>query len=217
MKVRLININNNALEEIYKAYRVCYSKYSYEDIKVPSMNDMVAFICDKIDRGHFSPLEHINVTFSIEGCSRVLQQQLTRHRTGKFSIQSQRYVNADNFNFVTPNIDYMPSDERNVSEEYFKQLYSLLKDAYDNLIKLGVEEEDARYILPLATTGQIIMTMDLRNLRNFLNQRLCKHAQTEIRELASAMIELIKPRIPFVDYKVLNCQKGLCTECYQNK
>lgn len=43
--------------------------------------------------GHTSTLEHITFTFAVEGVSRALLAQLTRHRIGfSFSVQSQRYV-----------------------------------------------------------------------------------------------------------------------------
>ena len=41
---------------------------------------------------HLSTLEHLSFTFAIEGVSRALLAQLTRHRVGfSFSVQSQRY------------------------------------------------------------------------------------------------------------------------------
>lgn len=43
--------------------------------------------------GHTSTLEHITFTFAVEGVSRALLAQLTRHRVGfSYSVQSQRYV-----------------------------------------------------------------------------------------------------------------------------
>ena len=42
--------------------------------------------------GHRSVLEHASFTFEIEGVSRALLAQLTRHRVASFSVESQRYV-----------------------------------------------------------------------------------------------------------------------------
>src|SRR5690606_34597561 len=41
---------------------------------------------------HVSTLEHLTYTFTVEGVSRSLLAQLTRHRQFSFSVQSQRYV-----------------------------------------------------------------------------------------------------------------------------
>lgn len=46
-----------------------------------------------IKKGHYGPFEHPQISFAIEGVSRSLMAQITRHRTGiTFDIQSQRYV-----------------------------------------------------------------------------------------------------------------------------
>lgn len=46
-----------------------------------------------LHKGHFGPFEHPQISFEIEGVSRALMAQITRHRVGiTFDIQSQRYV-----------------------------------------------------------------------------------------------------------------------------
>ena len=52
--------------------------------------------------GHASPTEHASFTFAIEGVSRALLAQITRHRIASYSVQSQRYVRLDDFKFVVP-------------------------------------------------------------------------------------------------------------------
>ena len=52
--------------------------------------------------GHESPVEHATFTFAVEGVSRSLLAQLTRHRMASFSVQSQRYVDKENFEYVIP-------------------------------------------------------------------------------------------------------------------
>ena len=54
------------------------------------------------DLGHASPIEHASFTFGIEGVSRTLLAQITRHRIASFSVQSQRYVRLDDFRYVVP-------------------------------------------------------------------------------------------------------------------
>ena len=51
--------------------------------------------------GHESVMEHTTFTFLIEGVSRVLLAQITRHRLASFSVESQRYCGA-NLDLVVP-------------------------------------------------------------------------------------------------------------------
>ena len=214
MKVSLIDITNNPIEKIYKAYRICYSKDSWEDIKVKSEKEMCDFIVPLMMEQHTSPLEHVSFSFAIEGISRACLAQLTRHRTFKFNVQSQRYISGEFFEFVMPDLSCIKNKNKSMEAElFFDENFAFAKDDYEKLIYLGVKNEDARAILPQATTCNLIVTMDLNNFRNFLRQRKCIHAQKEIRELAFTMIDLLKPHIPFVDYKVLLCEQGLCSKC----
>lgn len=214
MKVSLIDITNNPIEKIYKAYRICYSKDSWDNIKIKSEKEMCDFIVPLMMEQHTSPLEHVSFSFAIEGISRACLAQLTRHRTFKFNVQSQRYINAENFNVVMPDLSYIGDKEKEqMTKEYMWSMYEEIFDLYKVMVKNGVKKEDARAILPQATTCNLIVTMDLNNFRNFLRQRKCIHAQKEIRELAFTMIDLLKPHIPFVDHKVLLCEQGLCSKC----
>lgn len=53
--------------------------------------DQTAFVEKLRDMGHESVFEHASFTFGIEGVSRTLLAQITRHRLASFSVQSQRY------------------------------------------------------------------------------------------------------------------------------
>ncbi|WP_195618632.1 FAD-dependent thymidylate synthase [Clostridium paraputrificum] len=213
MKVELINITNNPIETIYKAYRICYSKGGFNKIKIPSEEKMIEFIKPLMAENHTSPLEHVSFTFNIEGISRACLAQITRHRTGKFNCQSQRYVDGSNFDFVMPNLDYIDkSDTKELITSHYNKWFEESKKMYMTLVNNGVKKEDARAILPQATTCNMLVTFDLNNFRKMCNQRLCNHAQKEIREMAKLMMSLVKEYIPFADYKVMNC--GItCNQC----
>jgi len=73
--------------------KLCYSKMDIGELKGNIVNnDQEEFINKLRDIGHMSPLEHSSFTFGIEGVSRALLAQLTRHRIASFSVKSQRYV-----------------------------------------------------------------------------------------------------------------------------
>lgn len=210
--VELLSHTPDPEKVIATAAKLCYSSSdigSLYDGLTPEKS--AEFVERLISMGHESPIEHISFTMGIEGISRCCSHQLVRHRIASYSQQSQRYVNMDNFKYVTP--------KSVQSDEYATQLYdstmSLLTKRYKELhdvlvanftaqlIADGEDEdkartkaekmanEDARYILPNACETKIIVTMNARSLFNFFSLRCCRRAQSEIREVAEQMFRLV--------------------------
>ena len=191
--------------------------------KTASFVDMLAEI------GHESPIEHVSFTFGIEGVSRSLLAQLTRHRIASYSVQSQRYVREKMFEYVVPpEIEAIPeaaAEYRRAMEED-ERLTVLLKERHlQTLLAGGMEEkaanraaekqaiEDARFVLPNACTTKIMMTMNARSLMNFFHHRCCNRAQWEIRELARRMLALCLPVAPHLFKNAgPSCLNGPCPE-----
>jgi thymidylate synthase (FAD) len=71
-------------------------------------------------------------------------------------------------------------------------------EMYDGLVENGVKKEDARYILPNATTTNIVVTMNARELLHFIELRSSPRAQWEIRELAQDMLKQLKEVAPVI-------------------
>ena len=143
--------------------------------------------------GHVSVIEHASFTFSIEGVSRAMTHQLVRHRIASFTQQSQRYVTHDTLEkYVTP-----PSITNNEeTQKIFDEALEKISETYQNLLKLGIKKEDARFILPNAAKTNIIVTMNARELRHFFNLRCCTRSQWEIREVAIEMLKQAKKTAP---------------------
>ena len=153
--------------------------------------------------GHTSTLEHLTYTFAIEGVSRALLAQLTRHRVGfSYSVQSQRYVRfgsddkSGGFDYVTPAIiESAPKtvgyfDDDNSASDIYYEAMRQVQNAYDALRDCGVPAEDARMVLPQAATCNLVMTANLRSLIDFYGKRLAgKGAQWEIADLAGRLRE----------------------------
>ena len=139
---------------------------------------------------HTSTLEAISFTFAIEGVSRALLAQLTRHRVGfSFSVQSQRYVRfgsgdkTGGFDYVVP-----PSIKRLAAIDEFHKAMRVSQNYYDALRKMGVPAEDARMVLPNAAATNLVMTANLRALLDFYEKRKPGNgAQWEIAELAERL------------------------------
>jgi thymidylate synthase (FAD) len=75
-------------------------------------------------------------------------------------------------------------------------------------------KEDARYILPNAICTDLYLSCNLRELIHICNERLCRRAQWEIRELVEEMVELVDNDLKFM--LVPKCKSGriIChTKC----
>ena len=103
-RVLLLSHTPDAQALIALGARLCYAGGNVDKLmEKVSRQDQQAFLEKLMGMGHESVLEHVSFTFLIEGVSRVLLAQLTRHRIASFSVQSQRYVSyKDGFGYVVP-------------------------------------------------------------------------------------------------------------------
>lgn len=195
MKVELINYTPDPDKTCAAAALGCHSSLDSCELLTNLTEQKTRNILKKtIASGHHSVIEHANFTFCISGVSRALTHQLVRHRIASYSQQSQRYVKLNNPTFVTP-----PAIEENESanQEYQKFMENAWK-IYRLLLDFGINAEDARFVLPNATTTAITVTMNARELRHFFSLRCCTRAQWEIRQMAWKMLEQVKMVAPVI-------------------
>lgn len=216
MNVELIRHTLNPEELIALSAKLCYSKSTISGLNERvSSQDQSDFISRLMNMGHESTFEHACFTFGIEGVSRVLLAQLTRHRIASFSVQSQRYVSYEKgFGYILPpRIEALGeeavarySEQMNIIEKWYREWQELLG-------KGEKSNEDARFILPNACETRIMLTMNVRELRHFFSLRMCNRAQWEINELATRMHRLCLQIAPalFEDAGPA-CLRGKCPE-----
>lgn len=235
MKVSLLEFTPNPEKVVASAAKLCYSPSSVEEITrnltPESAGDFVEMLA-KI--GHESPLEHVSFTFGIEGVSRSLLAQITRHRIASYSVQSQRYVKNFECEYVIPPeieksgeakkefVDFMLEAQRKyekltdiLKEKHIKDLKEegKLSEAEINKAAEKMAIEDARYVLPNAYATKIICTFNARSLLNFFSHRCCNRAQWEIRNLACEMLKLVKNEAPNIfAFAGPGCVSGYCEE-----
>jgi thymidylate synthase (FAD) len=197
--------------------KLCYSKSDIDQLKETAKSD--GFLERLAQMGHLSPIEHACFTFGIEGVSRALLAQITRHRIASFSVQSQRYVNQSEkkgeFSYIIPpSIEALGSD---AVKKYEKQMETM-QCWYDEWVKaLGnageKSNEDARFVLPNACETKMVVTMNARELLHFFRLRCCMRAQWEIWELAWQMLKLAAEKAPGLFLKAgPDCVGGSCSE-----
>ena len=214
LEVSLIGIPDNLLDIIYTACRTCYSADGAVEIinNITDDNEKkLALIRRVISSGHYSTIEHIQLTFAINNISRAATHQLVRHRHMSFSQKSQRYVREKGeFDFIVP-----PAIEAN--KELYKKFEQHMKDTadlYQEFLQSGIKREDARSILPNATTSSMVASLNLRELIHLANLRLCTRAQLEIRMVVKKMCALVEEREPWLaEHLVPKCERlGYCDE-----
>lgn len=210
MKVTLITHTPNPDNVVATAAKLCYSSKNLTELYEKNKDaDNEKFLKKLTDLGHESPLEHAVFTFGIEGVSRALLAQFTRHRIASYSVKSQRYVNETTATYVLPT-DILATEEARIT--YFDAIKKT-QEAYDQLLKIGIEKEDARMVLPNACTTQMIVTMNARSLLNFFRRRCCNRAQWEIRDVADEMLRQCKAVAPLLFAKAgAPCMHSSCTE-----
>ena len=81
MTVRLIAHTPEPEKVVAAAAKLCYSDAHITDLLDGLTEEKTAkFLTMLSDLGHASPIEHASFTFGIEGVSRTLLAQITRHR-----------------------------------------------------------------------------------------------------------------------------------------
>lgn len=234
MKVELLTHTQNPDKLIAAAAKLCYAKSDIGSLMDNLTEEKIdSFLNTLSGLGHESPVEHASFTFGIEGVSRALLAQITRHRIASFSVQSQRYVRKTDFEYITPPAIAANEEAMKVyleamqkdAEAYDKLCTILTETEKKRLIDSGMDEktaqktaektanEDARFVLPNSCDTRIIMTMNVRSLYNFFNLRCCNRAQWEIKELAWEMLRLCREVSPLLFAKAgPSCVKGACRE-----
>lgn len=234
LNVKLLTYTKDCEKIVAAAAKLCYSPAGIEDICDKLDDESTSSFLNRLSSmNHESPFEHMSFTFGIEGVSRSLLAQLTRHRIASYSVKSQRYVKEGSFSYVVP--PYIENNKE-AKELYIKAMEDdqktydklteiLFKEHYDRLIKEGKTEkeakltaektaiEDARFVLPNACETKIVATFNARSLFNFFHHRCCTRAQWEIKALADEMLRLVKEVAPTVFESCgPRCISGPCPE-----
>ena len=101
-------------------------------------------------------------------------------------------------------------ETRFVYEELLGALESNLDDEPNALLRKKKARQAARAILPNATETRFVVTGNYRAWRDFIAARASEHADVEIRELAIAILEVLKKQAPslFDDFLISTLADG---------
>jgi thymidylate synthase (FAD) len=140
-----------------------------------------------------------------------IARQMVRHRTANLNEYSGRYSMMKD-EFYKPEIENV-RQQSSVNKQggsgsinetdasgFIEKIDSICNQSYEEYekaIQNGVAREQARMLLPVNLYTEWYWKVDLHNLLHFLALRCDAHAQWEIRVFANAMLELIKPIVPW--------------------
>ncbi|MBN3033917.1 MAG: FAD-dependent thymidylate synthase [Candidatus Saganbacteria bacterium] len=141
--------------------------------------------------GHHSVAEHAVFNFDLIDVSRLALEEIEKFRLCSYTEKSQRYQKLEGSFLVPPEIRNSEFGIR------FSEIVGRQNSFYQELIGKGIEPEDARYVTPLSTYGQVGLTINARNLE-LLVRRFASSELAEIRELGKTMYGLAAKIAPSI-------------------
>ncbi len=230
-EVKLLSATQDPEFMVIKAARICYD--SEDDIdsrwqptgnteNVIAGNGMTlgvpmvkVHIGDKDERllrrlmtnNHSTCLRFAFAAFQISNISKVCSQQLIRISHAGILQRSQRYCNEGETEFIFP--DSLKNVDNGINS-YLEDAKSLAEDArrlYDRMVDDGVKEEDARYILPVASSTQLNLSGNYQMWKHLLHIRLSEKVQYETRLTCAILCERLYELSPIIfenDYQKLD-------------
>lgn len=208
-------------EILIEAMSMPYQTENFKKVSTEDAMKKIKSIC--IDKKHESVLEHIIFTFKIEGISRLCLQELVRHRMASYTVQSTRFTlpNQEEWKQIEELcLDLLYNDDKNKNKyndiitkyivipynfpkyEHYKyiseQFSSILLNISDKQLDFKMKNDMLKYLIPESWRTNLVMSINMRSLRNFLQLRLSKQAHFEIRHLANLILEQIPE-----EYKIL--------------
>src|SRR5574343_226080 len=143
--------------------------------------DSKEFISKLVSQGHESVIEHISYNFRVMGISRACLQELARHRHISLSVKSTRWALDKHSKYYTP-LELEEPD----AEDWKYALDGVLADA--KTLKAAYGNDVAKYLLPECVVTDLILTLNLRELRHIYKLRTARNAMLEFQHLAKALV-----------------------------
>lgn len=190
MQVNLIDFTKHAVEKLIYTKNTRLTLGQDLRDKISGMNPdekikELEYIANTIP----SSWEFVNYTFEILDVTRAFTHQFVRTRTGSYAQQTMRMLNMQKFGYLVPD----GVEKNDAAREIYGRCMHNIQQAYDELIQLGVPEEDARGVLPTNIHTNIIAQFNLRTLAEMARSRTGMRTQSEYRDVFDAMMaEVIK-------------------------
>lgn len=164
---------------------ICYGSYTRDEVK----NYKRGWDC--IESRHGRTLEFPDIYMTLDGYSaRVIREFYTHIGGAPTRLQaSTRYIDYKNFDYITPpkiaNFDKskVPNHTSASPQEIYTSVIDTIECALCALEEYGIPKEDSAMLLPLCMATRVVVKVNLRELIQIFNQRLCTRAYWEFRQL----------------------------------
>lgn len=151
-----------------------------------------------------SSWEFVDATFTIREVSRACAQQITRTRWspmeadifGSYAMQAQRVTDVSEAPMhIPPSVGGEGSPHRDFYELALEEEQRL----YRRALEMGIHQEDARGLLPMHTSSNLVVKFNLRALAELCRKRSSIRVQGEYNEVVRQMRELLIAKWPWVE------------------
>jgi thymidylate synthase (FAD) len=219
---------------IVNSARVSFGKQ--KTVMEPSDGKLIHYL---LKHHHTSPFRHVFFRFHIKAPEFVMRQWFKHVVGAEWTSSSSHQLHGWNEisgRYIVMNEFYEPTEWRKQSQdkkqgsdglmenqtiytEQYKSALENIQDVYHKMIEDGVAKEQARIILPLSLYTECIWTVSLQALLNFISLRKDSHAQSEIRDYANILDEIISQEFPYscqaMD-KIMDEDTRVChQECFE--
>jgi thymidylate synthase (FAD) len=160
-----------------------------------------------IKNKHWSVFEQACMCIEIE-TSRAISTQILRHRSFNFQEFSQRYSAVTQFELYEArrqdsknrqnSVDDMSDEDKQWFIDKQAEVQNLAHEAYTEALSKGVAKEQARFLLPMATSTKLYMTGNIRNWIHYIELRTENGTQLEHRVIAEAIKDIFKTHLPII-------------------
>lgn len=205
-ELKVTILNPDEVRDIFEHWGN-FSKVCYDSAGKP---EAIGKHC--IKSGHFSGSRSRYIEFLIEDCPRFLIDQMIRKEVGTCkNVQSFRYVNKDNFAYEIPKEILDNSEllaEYRFTMRHIMETYELIQKYVLNkgLTKERANEQ-ARYVLPMATHGAVAIGFTIESFIEYCHKRLCVRTEDVHREAAIMMRDKVLEILPELkDELVSQCE-----------
>lgn len=156
-----------------------------------------------IGMGHKSIIEHDYLVFALCDVTPIVEQTIIGNRLTSFTIKSRREVDFRNVGFYIPDFRdkslNIHKDNENLKEKYINHMKYLF-NTYGDIVDLGINKEDARFVLPYSYHSNIIMGLDARELEKLIISLVSGHLSkiNDLKDFGNELLSITREYVPYL-------------------
>lgn len=156
-----------------------------------------------IGMGHKSIIEHDYLVFALCDVTPIVEQTIIGNRLTSFTIKSRREVDFRNVGFYIPDFRdkslNIHKDNEKLKEKYITHMKYLF-NTYGDIVDLGINKEDARFVLPYSYHSNIIMGLDARELEKLIISLVSGHLSkiNDLKDFGNELLSITREYVPYL-------------------